>query len=170
VSVLMESVPSGVELQELERTIRATPGDFAMGLHAPTISDGFDAVTVHVVLDGTAHDRCRSRRWRTRPRRAQSLRRWFSLKPPAPSSCTAVASSSATGGCDCGRFIFEVGGRKAFSARGVRPIELRDHSSCPAAERLFDSTAKGVLSDVNPEPPTRRSRARPRRRTSSGSA
>jgi cobalt-zinc-cadmium efflux system protein len=56
VRVLMESVPSGVVLEELERTIRATPGVADLhDLHAWTISDGFDAVTVHVVLDGTAH-------------------------------------------------------------------------------------------------------------------
>jgi len=56
VSVLMESVPSGVELEDLEKTIRSTPGVADMhDLHAWTISDGFDAVTVHVVLDGTAH-------------------------------------------------------------------------------------------------------------------
>jgi cobalt-zinc-cadmium efflux system protein len=56
VHVLMESVPSGVVLEDLERTIRATPGVADMhDLHAWTISDGFDAVTVHVVLDGAAH-------------------------------------------------------------------------------------------------------------------
>jgi len=56
VRVLMESVPSGVVLEELERTIRGTPGVADLhDLHAWTISDGFDAVTVHVVLDGTAH-------------------------------------------------------------------------------------------------------------------
>jgi cobalt-zinc-cadmium efflux system protein len=56
VSVLMESVPAGVELADLERTILATPGVKEVhDLHAWTISDGFDAVTAHVVLDGTAH-------------------------------------------------------------------------------------------------------------------
>jgi cobalt-zinc-cadmium efflux system protein len=56
VRVLMESVPSGVVLEELERTIRGTPGVADLhDLHAWTISDGFDAVTVHVVLDGNAH-------------------------------------------------------------------------------------------------------------------
>jgi len=56
VSVLMESAPSGVVLEDLERTIRGTPGVADMhDLHAWTISDGFDSVTVHVVLDGTAH-------------------------------------------------------------------------------------------------------------------
>lgn len=56
VSVLMESVPAGVELGDLERTILSTPGVKEVhDLHAWTISDGFDAVTVHVVLDGTKH-------------------------------------------------------------------------------------------------------------------
>jgi cobalt-zinc-cadmium efflux system protein len=56
VGVLMESVPAGVELADLERTILATPGVKEVhDLHAWTISDGFDAVTVHVVLDGSAH-------------------------------------------------------------------------------------------------------------------
>jgi len=56
VSVLMESVPAGVELADLERTILSAPGVKEVhDLHAWTISDGFDAVTVHVVLDGTAH-------------------------------------------------------------------------------------------------------------------
>jgi cobalt-zinc-cadmium efflux system protein len=56
VSVLMESVPSGVVLEDLERTIRSTPGVADLhDLHAWTISDGFDSVTVHVVLDGSAH-------------------------------------------------------------------------------------------------------------------
>jgi cobalt-zinc-cadmium efflux system protein len=56
VRVLMESVPAGVELADLERTILSTPGVKEVhDLHAWTISDGFDAVTVHVVLDGNAH-------------------------------------------------------------------------------------------------------------------
>jgi cobalt-zinc-cadmium efflux system protein len=56
VSVLMEGVPSGVALDDLEETIRTTPGVADLhDLHAWTISDGFDSVTVHVVLDGTAH-------------------------------------------------------------------------------------------------------------------
>jgi cobalt-zinc-cadmium efflux system protein len=56
VSVLMESAPSGVALEDLEKTIRGTPGVADIhDLHAWTISDGFDIVTVHVVLDGSAH-------------------------------------------------------------------------------------------------------------------
>jgi cobalt-zinc-cadmium efflux system protein len=56
VSVLMEGVPAGVELGDLERTILSTPGVKEVhDLHAWTISDGFDAVTAHVVLDGTKH-------------------------------------------------------------------------------------------------------------------
>ncbi len=55
-SVLMESVPLGVDLSQLERVIRETPGVTDLhDLHAWGISDGFSAVTVHVVLDGAAH-------------------------------------------------------------------------------------------------------------------
>jgi cobalt-zinc-cadmium efflux system protein len=54
--VLMEGAPTGVPLDELERTIRATPGVADLhDLHAWTISEGFDIVTVHVVLDGAHH-------------------------------------------------------------------------------------------------------------------
>jgi cobalt-zinc-cadmium efflux system protein len=56
VSVLMESAPPGVELEALQRTILETPGVTALhDLHAWRISEGFDVVTVHVVLDGVAH-------------------------------------------------------------------------------------------------------------------
>ncbi len=56
VTVLMEGTPSGLDLAELQATIRATPGVAELhDLHAWTISDGFDSITVHVVLDGTRH-------------------------------------------------------------------------------------------------------------------
>jgi cobalt-zinc-cadmium efflux system protein len=56
VSVLMESAPVGVSLADLESTIRGTAGVADIhDLHAWTISDGFDILTVHVVLDGSAH-------------------------------------------------------------------------------------------------------------------
>jgi cobalt-zinc-cadmium efflux system protein len=54
--VLMERAPAHVDLGELEQLVRATHGVADLhDLHAWAISDGFDAVTVHVVLDGTAH-------------------------------------------------------------------------------------------------------------------
>jgi len=54
--VLMEGAPVGVTMADLERTIRGTPGVADLhDLHAWTISDGFDVVTVHVVLDGARH-------------------------------------------------------------------------------------------------------------------
>jgi cobalt-zinc-cadmium efflux system protein len=56
VTVLMEGTPSGLDLAELEETIRSTPGVADLhDLHAWTISEGFDAITVHVVLDGSRH-------------------------------------------------------------------------------------------------------------------
>jgi cobalt-zinc-cadmium efflux system protein len=54
--VLMEGAPVGLMVADLERTIRETPGVAELhDLHAWTISDGFDVVTVHVVLDGSRH-------------------------------------------------------------------------------------------------------------------
>ncbi|MEI8258677.1 MAG: cation diffusion facilitator family transporter, partial [Deltaproteobacteria bacterium] len=53
VTVLMEGTPSGLDLAGLEATIRGTPGVADMhDLHAWTISEGFDVITVHVVLAG----------------------------------------------------------------------------------------------------------------------
>jgi cobalt-zinc-cadmium efflux system protein len=56
VSILMERAPVGVDLHEVEQVIRESRGvaDFH-DLHAWEISDGFAAVTVHVVLDGASH-------------------------------------------------------------------------------------------------------------------
>jgi cobalt-zinc-cadmium efflux system protein len=55
-SVLMERAPLHVDLSELETLVLETHGVADLhDLHAWAISDGFDAVTVHVVLDGTAH-------------------------------------------------------------------------------------------------------------------
>ena len=54
--VLMEGTPRGLNTAELERTIGDTPGVSAFhDLHAWTISEGFNVVTVHVVLDGRSH-------------------------------------------------------------------------------------------------------------------
>jgi cobalt-zinc-cadmium efflux system protein len=54
--VLMEGAPVGLMVADLERTIRQTPGVADLhDLHAWTISEGFDVVTVHVVLDGSRH-------------------------------------------------------------------------------------------------------------------
>lgn len=54
--VLMESIPRGLAVEALEGTIRSTPGVADLhDLHAWTISEGFDVLTVHVVLDGSRH-------------------------------------------------------------------------------------------------------------------
>ena len=54
--VLMEGTPAGVHPPDLDKTIRGTPGVGDLhDLHAWRISDGFDVVTVHVILDGTRH-------------------------------------------------------------------------------------------------------------------
>jgi cobalt-zinc-cadmium efflux system protein len=52
----METAPLGIDLRELEQTIRDTSGVSDLhDLHAWMISDGFAVVTVHVVLDGASH-------------------------------------------------------------------------------------------------------------------
>lgn len=54
--VLLESAPGEISTGELARTIAATPGVGSFhDLHAWRISDGFDAVTVHVVLASGYH-------------------------------------------------------------------------------------------------------------------
>ena len=54
--VLMEAVPLGVSVAELEQVVASTPGVRAFhDLHAWSISEGFAAVTVHVVIDANAH-------------------------------------------------------------------------------------------------------------------
>ncbi|UJR80008.1 cation diffusion facilitator family transporter [Sandaracinus amylolyticus] len=54
--VLMEAAPAGLDVHELERTIRETRGVADVhDLHAWRIEEGFDAVTVHVVLMPGAH-------------------------------------------------------------------------------------------------------------------
>lgn len=54
--VLMEAAPAGLDVHALERTIRETRGVADMhDLHAWRIEEGFDAVTVHVVLVPGAH-------------------------------------------------------------------------------------------------------------------
>jgi len=54
--VLMEGTPAGLQAAELDQTIRGTPGVGDLhDLHAWRISEGFDVVTVHVILDGTRH-------------------------------------------------------------------------------------------------------------------
>jgi cobalt-zinc-cadmium efflux system protein len=53
--VLMEGAPAGL-VAEVEGTIRETPGVASVhDLHVWRISEGFDVVTAHVVLDGARH-------------------------------------------------------------------------------------------------------------------
>ena len=95
VSVLMESVPAGVELGDLERTILATPGVKEVhDLHAWTISDGFDAVTVHVILDGTAHGTDVAADVGERIRREHHVSH-VTVQPEAPHLPTALHSAES---------------------------------------------------------------------------
>lgn len=54
--VLMEGTPSHINVNKLEKTIRRVPGVAHLhDLHVWTISEGFEAVSVHIVLDGDSH-------------------------------------------------------------------------------------------------------------------
>lgn len=56
VDVLMEGVPAHLNVGDIERVIRETPGVATFhDLHVWSISDGFPLVTVHVVLAGDRH-------------------------------------------------------------------------------------------------------------------
>ena len=93
VDVLMEGTPEGIEPEALSAVICATPGVESMhDLHVWAISSGFPVVTVHVVLDGSAHgtDVARSV--------AQRLEREFGIEhatvqPEAPEAKLVPASA-----------------------------------------------------------------------------
>jgi len=84
VSVLMESAPPGVDLEALEKTILETPGVTALhDLHAWRIGEGFDVVTVHVVLDGVAHGTDVARQVGTRVHEIHGVEH-VTVQPEAP--------------------------------------------------------------------------------------
>jgi cobalt-zinc-cadmium efflux system protein len=54
--VLMEASPLEIDIAHVEDTIRGVPGVFDFhDLHIWSISDGFDVLTVHVVLEKGHH-------------------------------------------------------------------------------------------------------------------
>ncbi|HEX5661776.1 MAG TPA: cation diffusion facilitator family transporter, partial [Polyangiales bacterium] len=84
-SVLMETAPLGIDLTELEHTIRETAGVSDLhDLHAWSISDGFAAVTVHVVLDGAGHGTDVARAVGDRVRQKYGIEH-VTVQPEAPS-------------------------------------------------------------------------------------
>jgi len=89
-AVLMESTPAGLQMADLERTIRGTPGVAELhDLHAWTISDGFDLVTVHVVLDGTQHGTDVAHLVAARVREAHHIRH-VTVQPEAPPATASI--------------------------------------------------------------------------------
>lgn len=56
IDILMEAVPRELDVRAIEETIGGTPGVTGVhDLHVWSISEGFAAITVHVVLDGAHH-------------------------------------------------------------------------------------------------------------------
>jgi cobalt-zinc-cadmium efflux system protein len=90
VDILMEGAPEGLDLAELERTILATPGVASLhDLHAWTMSDGFDIVTVHVVLDGARHGTDVASEVAARIERAHKIAH-VTVQPEAPTAASLV--------------------------------------------------------------------------------
>ncbi len=84
VHVLMETSPAGVDIEKVERTIRATPGVADLhDLHVWAISQGFPVVTVHVLLDGDAHGTDVARDVGARLREAHGITH-VTVQPEAP--------------------------------------------------------------------------------------
>jgi len=92
--VLMEGAPVGLMVGDLERTIRETPGVAELhDLHAWTISDGFDVVTVHVVLDGSRHGTEVAQQVSERIKAAHSIAH-VTVQPEPPSLRTSIPVSA----------------------------------------------------------------------------
>jgi cobalt-zinc-cadmium efflux system protein len=84
VHVLMEGAPAHVSLEEVERTVRDTPGISDLhDLHVWSISDGFCVVTVHVVLDGSSHGTDVAREVSDRVRKAHGIEH-VTVQPESP--------------------------------------------------------------------------------------
>jgi cobalt-zinc-cadmium efflux system protein len=89
-SVLLESTPPGLAMADLDRTIRDTPGVSDLhDLHAWRISEGFDAVTVHVVLDGARHGTDVAREVARRVREGTGISH-VTVQPEAPAVATTL--------------------------------------------------------------------------------
>jgi len=86
VDVLMEGAPVGVDVARVEAVVRGTPGVAGLhDLHVWTVAEGFPAVTVHVVLDGSAHGVEVAREVAARLSRELSLEH-VTVQPEAPAA------------------------------------------------------------------------------------
>ncbi len=91
VNVLMETAPHGVRLRDVEATIRAVSGVSDLhDLHVWSISEGFPVVTVHVMLDGTAHGTDVARRVSERIRDAHGIEH-VTVQPEPPNKSRLIS-------------------------------------------------------------------------------
>jgi cobalt-zinc-cadmium efflux system protein len=83
-AVLLESAPAELDTSALAQTISHTEGVASFhDLHAWRISDGFDAVTVHVILEPSCHGVEVSQRVRERVEAVHGIRH-VTVQPEAP--------------------------------------------------------------------------------------
>ena len=95
--VLLESAPSELDTSALAKTIRETEGVASFhDLHAWRISDGFDAVTVHVVLSPRFHGVEVSQRVCQRVEAMHGIRH-VTVQPEAPPPDTLVQLGRSRG-------------------------------------------------------------------------
>lgn len=96
--VLMEGVPHGVRLPELERTVLETDGVRSMhDLHAWRIADGFDAAMVHVVVARVEEATTIAARVAARIRDKHGITH-VTVQPEAPDSrCDGCGSDAGPG-------------------------------------------------------------------------
>jgi cobalt-zinc-cadmium efflux system protein len=97
-AILLEAAPHHLDVAAIERTILECPGVASLhDLHVWRISDRFDAVTVHVTLDGGSHgvDVCRSVAERLRAEYGLSH---ATVQPEAPPPDEVVAVRTSRDG------------------------------------------------------------------------
>ncbi|MDQ3033167.1 MAG: cation diffusion facilitator family transporter [Myxococcota bacterium] len=93
--VLMESAPAGLDVAALERTILETRGVATLhDLHAWTIEEGFDAVTVHVVIEPGTHGVEVAEEVSRRVRRAHGVEH-VTVQPEAPDPSRQLVPAEA---------------------------------------------------------------------------
>lgn len=94
--VLMEAAPPGLDVEALERTILSARGVAALhDLHAWRIEEGFDAVTVHVVIEPGAHGVEVAAEVSARVREAHGIEH-VTVQPEAPEGVRVVPVSALT--------------------------------------------------------------------------
>ncbi|HSC89488.1 MAG TPA: cation diffusion facilitator family transporter [Polyangiaceae bacterium] len=97
--VLLEGVPSHLDVQTIQATIAGTPGVLEVhDLHVWTISEDFDALSVHIVIERGQHGTEMCRAVADRLRREHGLEHVTIQPEPAPPDDVVQVRRSQSGG------------------------------------------------------------------------